>query len=75
MMKRIGVIIALVLSVAGMAHGQFRLEFEGFEEVVNDLTARTNPQLDLNGDPAALLRIQIPLLQDATVSSPQKIGK
>lgn len=67
--------IALVLSVAVSAYGQFKLEYEGFEEVVNDLTARTNPKLDLNGDPAALLRIQIPLLQDATISSPQKIGR
>ena len=74
MMKRIGLILALVTRMSVAAYGQFKLEFEGFEEVVNDLTARTNPRLDRNGDPSALLRIQIPLLQDAIVSSPQKIG-
>ncbi|MBD5233971.1 MAG: sel1 repeat family protein [Bacteroidales bacterium] len=74
-MNRIILLVVALFSAINVAFGQFKLEFESFEEIPNDLSARTNPKLDLNGEPAALLKIQIPLLQDATILSSQKIGQ
>ena len=68
------IVLLLFLSFLNVAFSQFRLEFESFEEVPTDLSARKNPKIDANGDPAALLRVQIPMLRDVTISSPIKLG-
>lgn len=68
------IVLLLFLSFLNVAFSQFRLEFESFEEVPTDLSARKNLKIDANGDPAALLRVQIPMLRDVTISSPIKLG-
>ena len=42
------------------------LQIEKATELTNDLTARTKPVLDLNDDPCALIRLQIPTEEDVS---------
>lgn len=53
---------------------QYDLQFESFSEDTKNIEARRKPKLDQNGDPTAILKIRIPMLQDAIVSSPLKVG-
>lgn len=73
MMKKI-LVIAMLLMLAMPSFSQLKLEFESFGENQSDITARTKPRNDLNGNPAALLKIQIPMLQDALIESNYKVG-
>ena len=45
------------------------LQIEKATELTNDLTARTKPVLDLNDDPCALIRLQIPTEEDVSLRS------
>lgn len=59
-MTKFRIYLFLLLAVLCLpAKAQNRLEFIGFEEDVTDLSARSQPRFDLNGEPAALLKIQI----------------
>ena len=44
------------------------LKVVSFEESTTDLKARTEPRVDLNNDPCALLRVEIPTLENLKFS-------
>lgn len=54
---------------------QNKLEFHSFEESVFDISASMNQKTDINGEPAALLKIIIPRLKGFTVESPIRISQ
>lgn len=54
-------------------HAQ-QLEVKEFKLDPTDLRARTRPRKDINGDPCALVKIQIPVLHDLVVESSTQIG-
>ncbi len=55
------------------AHAQFKLEVESFEQLW-DIEASKNPVLDNNGEPTAILKLQIPILSDVVISTPNQFG-
>lgn len=52
-----------------------QLKVKGFKLDTSDLRARTRPRKDINGDPCALVKIQIPALHDLSVESSAQIGE
>lgn len=73
-MKRFISLILISLAAVFTVSSQMKLEFKDFKEDIMDFTARAHPRVDANGDTTALLKIQIPLLTDALISSPQLVG-
>lgn len=71
-MKKIFIFLML-MSFFSVAYSQYKLEVASFEEDTSDISARSRAVNDLNGDPTAFLKIQIPMLQDAVIESPLKV--
>lgn len=71
MRKIIFLIISLFFIPTSFA--QFKLEVGEFSEDTGDIQARSREVKDVNGESTALLKIQIPMLQDAIVESPLKV--
>lgn len=71
-MKRILSTLLLLLSI-GYSFAQYKLEVESFSIDTGDINSRTTQVNDLSGDPTALLKIQIPMVQDAVIESPLKV--
>lgn len=74
-MKRIYILIFIIEAFVPSAFAQFHFEFESFQKDSTELKARRQLLTDQDGNPAALLKIQIPMLRDVTISSPLKFGK
>lgn len=72
-MKKI-LALAMLAMVAIPNFAQLKLEFKSFDENQTDLKARTKPRIDKNGNPSAILKIQIPMLPDAMVESNYMLG-
>lgn len=71
-MKRF-IFFLIMASFFTAAYPQFKLEVASFEEDTSDISARSRAVNDLNGDPTAFLKIQIPMLQNAVIESPLKV--
>lgn len=67
------IIFLLAICLLQNASAQFKLEVTAFSEDTGDISARSRVVNDVNGEPTALLKIQIPMLQDAIVESPLKV--
>lgn len=73
-MRRILIAFLFAIGFVSTIFAQYRLQFESFSEDTKTIEARRRGKLDQNGEPTAILKIQIPMLQDAVVSSPLKVG-
>ncbi len=73
-MRRIFIAFLFVIGFVSNLFAQYKLQFESFSEDTKTIEARRRGKLDQNGEPTAILKIQIPMLQDAVVSSPLKVG-
>lgn len=65
-------VFLFILSILDL-HSQ-QLEVKEFKLDPTDLRARTRPRKDINGDPCALVKIQIPVLSNLIVESSTMIG-
>lgn len=72
--RHIFIWVGVMAFYAANAYGQFKLEVQSFGELPTDITARTNGRTDYNGDPTAVLKIPVPAIQAAEISSPLKVG-
>ncbi|MDE6522022.1 MAG: sel1 repeat family protein [Muribaculaceae bacterium] len=73
-MRRIFIALLFAIGFVSNILAQYKLQFESFSEDTKTVEARRRGKLDQNGEPTAILKIQIPMLQDAVVSSPLKVG-
>lgn len=67
------ILISFGIAKAQIAKAQYELVADTFFVDTGDLRARTNV-IDKNGETPALLKIQIPMVQDAVIESPLKVG-
>lgn len=73
MVKR-SIILILLLSIISTIKGNLTFEVVSFEEDLFDSTASIYKLLDGEGEAAAVLKIQIPMLSDAIISTPNPVG-
>ncbi len=73
-MRHVITLLIFTIVLVSNSFAQYKLQFESFSEEPFDISARTRVKMDSNGEPTAILKIQIPMLRDAVVSSPLKVG-
>jgi len=61
-MRRLYVLLLVLVTIDVVVAQQ--LSVVGFDELTQDISARSQQRLDLNGDPCALIKVQIPGLSD-----------
>ena len=64
-MKKVFILFCLCFCFSAMSFAQ-EMKVLSFNSLPQDLSARTHPRTDLNGDPCALIKVQIPELNNIT---------